>query len=184
MLNKIFTRQSRLDHPDPAQRLLGIAELTAESDELLRVITSDPMPNVRAAAVRQSNNTLALAAALEHETDPDVRAALLDGLSGASDATATTTLVGSDRLSDAERGHIARRASAPELRYAAIASMQEEAALLELALNADVAETRMVAAGRIQSKDALQKLADSARNKDNGVARLARQRLDTLRNRV
>jgi hypothetical protein len=33
MLNKIFPRQSRLDHPDPEQRLLGVAELPAESDD-------------------------------------------------------------------------------------------------------------------------------------------------------
>jgi hypothetical protein len=50
------------------------------------------------------------------------------------------------------------------------AQCRAKTSLLDLALGAEHADTRMAAAERIQSKDTLQKLADSARNKDNGVA--------------
>ena len=42
MLNNIFSRQSRLEHPDPAQRLLGLAELSPDSEEVARLMVTDP----------------------------------------------------------------------------------------------------------------------------------------------
>jgi hypothetical protein len=104
MLNKIFPRQSRLDHPDPAQRLQGIAELPAESDDLTRVLASDPAPAVRAAAARQSNNAEVLAGALELEADPAVRHALLEALAAVAPPAQLQEMLGSDRMGDADRG--------------------------------------------------------------------------------
>src|SRR6185436_10244627 len=113
-------RQARLDHPDPEQRLLGVAELPAESDDLTRVLTSDPAPAVRAAAARQSNNAEVLASALERESDPDVRHALLDALAAVSDPARLRAALASDRIGDAERAFVARQAGTQEHRHAAI----------------------------------------------------------------
>jgi hypothetical protein len=181
MLDKIFSRQSRLDHPDPAQRLLGVAELMPDSEDLQRVLTSDPAPSVRAAAARVSTNIDALASALEQESDPDVRGALLDKLVAAAEPERLRQVLASDRLQDAERADVARRAGSSPQRAAASAAIQGEEALLDLALTADHAETRMAAAERVQSKPMLQKLADQARNRDNGVARNVRARLDAMK---
>ena len=183
MLNKIFPRQPRLEHPDPTQRLQGVAELPAESEDLARVLTSDPAPEVRAAAARQSNNAGVLASALGTEADENVRRALLDSLSATAGAEQLQAALASDTVADAERASVARHAAASSHRQAAIATMRSEESLVELALNAEHAETRMAAALRIQSRELLQKLADSARNKDNGIARHARQRLDAIRSR-
>src|SRR4051812_37585311 len=107
MLNKIFPRQPRLDHPDPEQRLQGIAELPAESEDLARVLMSDPAPAVRAAAARHSNNAGLLANALDLEADIAVRRALLDSLSAAAAPEQLQTALASDRIADTERADVA-----------------------------------------------------------------------------
>ena len=38
------------EHPDPAQRVLGVSELPPDSDELAGLLAADPAPEVRAAA--------------------------------------------------------------------------------------------------------------------------------------
>jgi hypothetical protein len=183
MLDKIFSRQSRLEHPDPVQRLQGIAELAADSDDLQRVLVADPAPIVRAAAARQSTNVAALSAALGRETDPEVRGALLESLGAAADPAHLQDILGSATVADCERVAVAQRAPASAQRHAAIATLQGEDALLDVALTAGHAETRMAAAERVHSKDNLHKLAEQSRNRDNGVARLARQRLDAIKTR-
>ncbi len=77
------------------------------------------------------------------------------------------------------------RAARPdaERRRSAIAAIREEAALIELALTAEHAETRMAAAERVRTPEGLRRLADAARNKDHGVARLAKQRIDAMADR-
>jgi len=53
-----------------------------------------------------------------------------------------------------------------------------------LALTADIAETRQEAAERVHSPEALRKLSHAAKNKDRGVARLARQRIGAMTERA
>jgi len=148
---------------------------------VLRVLSSDPAPVVRTAAARQANNAGALADALTREADPGVRDALVDALCAAADPDELSRFVGSERLADRDRAVLARRAPNAALRNDAIASIRDEEMLLDLAQVAEHAETRIAAAERVASPEALQRLAEAARNKDNGVARLARQRLDAIR---
>src|SRR5439155_16988584 len=65
----------------------------------------------------------------------------------------------------------------------AVAAIREEALLVELALTAEDAKTRMGAAQHVRTPDGLRKLADAAKDRDRGVARLARKRLDAIENR-
>ncbi len=81
---------------------------------------------------------------------------------------------------DAIRADVARRTADPDRRRAAMALVRDEKLLVELALTAEIAETRQDAAERVHSPEGLRKLADAAKNKDRGVARLARQRLDAM----
>ena len=183
MLNKIFARGSRLDSTDPSERVLAIAELPADAVELNALLASDPSPLVRAAAARQSGNAPALGAALQREVDHDVRQAALDALVTASDPEPLLALLREGGLPDPECADIARRATSVPLRQAAVAAIRSEDALVDLALTALHAETRMAAAERVQSLPAVSRLAEGARGKDNGVARLARQRAEALRTR-
>lgn len=100
-----------------------------------------------------------------------------------SDAVAAAAFLNDEACTDAIRADVARRTSAAERRRAAIAAIRDEAALVDLALTAEHAETRMAAAERVRSPEALRRLADVASDKDRGVARLARKRIDAIAER-
>ena len=169
-------------HVDPARRIIGVAELPPESDELAALLAADPVPEVRAAAASRCANLDALAAACESETDPAVRAALASAsvnvLSTTQDGVRATAWLAAAACTDAIRMGVARHAADGERRRSAIAGMREEAALIELALTAEHAETRMAAAERVCTPEGLRTLAETAADKDRGVARLARKRLE------
>ncbi|MFO1397399.1 MAG: DUF349 domain-containing protein [Burkholderiales bacterium] len=172
------------EHADPAQRVQGVAALPADAEALAQLLASDSAPEVRAAAAARTTNVDALAAAWQAEADGGVRAALAMALGAAfaatPDATRASAWLESDACTDAIRADVARRAPDAERRRAAVAALRAEDALVEVALGAEHAETRLAAALRVHDPAALRRLADAARNKDNGVARLARKQLDAL----
>ena len=159
MINNLFSRTPQHEHAEPAQRALGVAQLPADSDDLKRLLTADPAAEVRIAAAQRCSDPATLAAAWQTETDSAVRKAVAAALGHALDET-----------HDAER------------RRSAIVGITDEDLLVGLALAAGHAETRKAAAERVQSEPGLHKLADAAKSKDRGVARLAQQRLDTIKN--
>src|SRR5438034_9129104 len=53
MISKLFPRSALHAHPEPAQRVLGVAELAPDSSELAQLLTDDPAPQVRVAAARR-----------------------------------------------------------------------------------------------------------------------------------
>ena len=179
--------RSTLLHADPARRVIAVAKLPPQSDELAVLLATDPAPEVRIAAANCCGNLSVLAAAWENESDPAVRAALSAALrtllSESSDSAGATALLDAAQCTDAMRADVARRAPDVERRRSAIAAIREEALLVELALTAEDAKTRMAAAQHVRTPDGLRELADAARDKDRGVARLARKRLDAIENR-
>jgi hypothetical protein len=187
MITNLFSRTALHQHADPAQRILGLAALAPDAGELAQLLAADPAPEVRSAAARRCSDLAALAAAWDRETDAAVRlalaAALGDVLAQAQASAPAQALLAADSCTDAIRIDVARRARDAGLRRAAIAGIRDEAALVELALAAGHAETRLAAAERVHSADGLRKLADAAKNKDHGVARLARQRIDAIKQR-
>lgn len=178
---------SALQHADPARRLVAVAKLPPESDELAELIVTDPAPEVRIAAANRCGNLNVLAAARENEPDAAVRAALAAALGSllceTANGAAATAMLGAAHCTDAMRADVARRAPDGERRSSAIDTIREEAVLLELALTAEHAATRMAAAQRVRTPDGLRTLADGARDRDRGVARLARKQLDAIANR-
>ena len=186
MLTKHLFRTA-LQHADPARRVIAVAKLPPESEELAMLLATDPEPEVRIAAANCCGSLSALAAALENEPDAAVRAVLAAALGTllceSRDGVRATELLGTAYCTDAMRADVARRAPDEERRRIAIAAIQEEALLVELALTAELAQTRMAAALHVRTASGLRKLADAARDKDRGVARLARQRLDAMESR-
>jgi len=180
----MFSRSALYQHAEPAQRILGIAALPPNSGDLAQLLAVDPAPEVRIAAALRCADLAALASAWESETDAAVRLALARALgnvlSQSQDCDGARTLLQADRCTDAIRVEVARRTHNVECRRAALASIRDEYALVELALLAEHAETRIAAAERVRTPDGLRKLADAAKNKDRGVARLARQRIDAI----
>ena len=176
------------EHGDPAQRVLGASKLPPDSGELAKLLATDPAPEVRAAAAGRSVDVVALAAAWRAEADPTVRAALAAALgtvlSETQQGEAAAALLQADECTDAIRSEVARRAQDADRRRIAIAALRDEAALVEVALVAEHAATRMAAAERVHTPEGLRTLADAARNKDHGVARLARKRFDAIADRA
>ena len=179
--------RSTLHHADPAHRVIAVAKLAPESDALAVLVATDPAPEVRIAAANRCRNLRALAAAWENEPDATVRAALAAPLatllSESADGAGATAWLSAALCTDAIRADVARRGPDVERRCSAINAIREESLLVEIALTAEHAGTRMAAATRVRTPDGLRKLAEGARDKDRGVARLARQQLDAMANR-
>ncbi len=188
MVSRLFSRTPLHEHPEAGQRLLGVAQLAPASPELAALLASDPETAVRAAAAARSEDLAALAAAGATEPDEGGRAAIVasrGGVRGAtSDATAARGYLESPAGTAAVRAEGARRAPDAERRLAAIASLRDESMLVDLALTASHAETRLAAAECVRSPEGLEALAGAAKQKDRGVARLAKQRLEAMKDRA
>ncbi len=161
MLNKILSRAPLHEHDDPGQRLLGVAELPPESAELATLLRADPAPEVRATAARRCRDGAALVSGWRAEADPAVRAAIVDSLGRWL-----------DELAEDER-----------LR-AAVEGIEDQPLLAEIALTAPHARVRIAAAERVTEEGPLRRLGDVAKDKDRGVARIARQRVDAMDRRT
>ena len=188
MATNFLSRTAAHKHADPAQRLIGVARLPPDSQDVAQMLATDPAPEVRAAAAQRCADVTVLAAAWGTEVDPAVRAAIAralgDQLALTHDGARAQAVLDADNCTDVIRSTVARRAQDPERRRAAIAGIRDEAALVELALGAERADTRSAAAERVLTAGGLKKLADGAKNKDRGVARIARQRIDAINERV
>ncbi len=180
-------RSALHEHAEPARRVLGAAELPPDSEELARLLAADPAPEVRIAAAGRCANLATLAAAWRTESDAAVRVALASALvqmlSETPDAAGARGVLEADSCTDAIRTAVARSANDADRRAIAIAAIRDEQSLVELAQAAALAETRMAAAQRVHTPEALRKLADAAKDKDRGVARLARQRVHAMEDR-
>jgi hypothetical protein len=188
MITQFFSRSALHTHAEPAQRLLGVEQLPSDSEDLAQLLAADPAPEVRIAAAQRCADIAALAATWGTELDPAVRAAIAAALGNVlavtQDNARAQAMLEADHCDDAIRSDVARRAQDPERRRIAIAGISDEAPLVDLALGAEHAEIRMAAAERVQTLKGLQTLADAAKNKDRGVARLARQRIDAINDRL
>ena len=63
MITKLFSRSALHEHPDPAQRVQGVAALPPDSGELAQLVAADPAPEVRVAAANRCTDLPALAGA-------------------------------------------------------------------------------------------------------------------------
>jgi hypothetical protein len=182
-IKRLF-RSAPHEHADPARRILAAADLPPDSDELVALLATDPAAEVRVAAANRCTDLGTLAAAWEREADPTVRVALASALgivlAETHDSAKASAFLDLDACTDDIRVDVTRRASDVERRRSAIAAIRDESVLVELALTAEHAETRIGAAERVRTPEALRKLADVAKNKDKGVARLARTRIDAM----
>jgi len=160
VLNKILSRAPLHEHAEPAQRLLGVAELPPESAELRRLLRTDPAPEVRAAAARRCADGVALTEVWQSDAEPQVRLAIVESLGRWLDGV------------DGER------------RRAAVEAIGSQDLLAEIALTAPHAPVRLAAAERVIEEAALRRLADGAKDKDRGVARLAKQRVEAIERRA
>ena len=188
MLNKILFGSAPHEDADPAKRLAGVATLPATSPVLASLVAADPSPDVRAAAAARCVDLGALGAALNAENEPQVRTAICTALgtllASTQDRAAALELLAASHCTDAVRADVAAHTEDQGRRDAAIQGIRDEGVLVDLALAAARGRVRLAAAERVREPAQLRRLADGARDKDRGVARLARQRLDEIEYRA
>jgi len=188
VLDKLFFGPAPHEHTDPTQRVAGIAALPPDSKVIAQLLASDPSPEVRTAAATRCSDPAALATALKTEMDPQVRAAIADSLGKLLAATAddgiVRTMLSAPECVDAVRARVALHSKDDERRRIAINGIGDEDMLVDVALGAEHASVRLAAAERVHAPEALRRLVKGARDKDRGVARLARERLDAISQRA
>ena len=188
MLDKLFFGSRLHEHADPAQRVLGISALAPDSPALVALLTADPSPEVRTAAAHRCRDAAPLFAALKAEGDPQVRAALSASLGGVlattTDAEAAAAVLGAAGCPDAVRAEIALHTQDEARRAAAIAGIADEDVLVRVSLDAERASVRLAAAERVHAVEPLRRLLKGSIDKDRGVARLARERIEAIQRRM
>jgi len=188
VLDKLFLGSRLHEHADPARRVAGVSSLPPESDALVQLLRADPSADVRAAAAQRCAVASVLAAALRAESDARVRAAVVAALGAAiaatrDDGTVRALLVGPD-CTDLVRAQVALRAPEESTRRAAVDALEDQALLTDVALAAEHAALRIAAAERVHAPEQLQRLFEGAKDKDRGVARLVRERLQAIERRA
>ncbi len=187
MLDKIFGTPLH-ENADPAQRVVGVATLPRDSKAVVQLLGADPSPDVRAAAALHCNDPAALAHALRTETEKGVRGAITASLgkvaATTSDAALAQNILAASECSDDVRAQVALHAEDEERRRIALDGIADEDVLVDVALAAEHASVRSAAAERVRTIEPLRRLLKGARDKDRGVARLARERLDTINQRI
>ncbi|HET9024668.1 MAG TPA: DUF349 domain-containing protein [Burkholderiaceae bacterium] len=188
MLDKLFFGSRLHEHADPAQRVLGVSALAPDSPLLVTMLGADPSVDVRAAAAVRCGSPAALLAALNSERESRVRTAIEASLGGVlaatPDADTARAIVDAPECTDAVRAELALRAQDEGRRRAAIDAIGDEEQLVRVALDAEHASVRFAAAERVHSAEPLRRLLKGAIDKDRGVARLARERLDAIHQRI
>lgn len=187
MLDKIFGTPLH-ENSDPAQRAVGVATLPRDSKALAQLLSADPSPDVRTVAAQRCSDPAALAEALRTESEPGVRRAIADSLGKVAAATPDAALarhiLAAPECSDEVRAQVALHAQDDERRRAALDGIANEDVLVDVSLAAEHASVRSAAAERVRTADPLTRLLKGARDKDRGVARLARERLEVINRRI
>ena len=188
MLDKLFFGSRLHEHADPAQRVLGVGALAPDSPVLVQMLAADPSAEVRAAAAGRCGNPAVLLASVQTERDPQTRmaiaSALANLLAALPDATAARAILDAPECTDAVRAELVLCTQDDERRRAAIDGIGNEDELVRVALGAEHASVRIAAAERVHSAEPLRRLLKGSIDKDRGVARLARERLDAIHRRI
>jgi hypothetical protein len=153
MLGKLFGRTPLWLHKDAEQRVQGVAELAADSPEILRLVT-DVSPEVRRAAFAKSSNIGVLLGQLntENECEKELRLRIVELLSMADEAQRESVL--------------------PQL--------GGESLMAELSISAPTASLRLAAAKRVHELPLLRTGLEKARAKDHGVAKLFADKIASI----
>ncbi|BCS33428.1 hypothetical protein TBR22_A26550 [Luteitalea sp. TBR-22] len=198
-------RQPKWKHADAAVRLEAVNELGDDAQDVLRTLArEDADPGVRRRAVARVEDIATLASVARGDMDEGVRAEarklLMDlATDGGDEAEGLQALAGLDderdlaviaRTTEAEAvglaalrrlsaprlvGSVAGRAVASGIRLAALALIADPAERLLVALNSEHKDVALSALESLSDADALEQVANRAKNKL--VARRARARL-------
>ena len=181
MLSKLFKTRIRFDDADPEARRRAVLDIP-EADsgefqaELAELAVSDPDLGVRRAAVARLTRIDLLKRLLD-----DSHREVADG---AAEALAREAAAGTDvslLAVPAVRLAAIRTARDLESVAAVIGDVEYDADLVRLAVDSKNAKVRLAVADKLQREASLAELERASRHRDKNVHRLARNRLDEIR---
>lgn len=187
MFRQIFG--SKLQSPDPELRLQAIDELDVADPRLQEVALGDEDGTVRCAALGKLDSLEALSQAAQSDAEPQARARAEERLVEVLCAPAPSAEAQSEREACLTRfaeqqsvvEAVLMHASDSALRSAALGLVSSQALMAKVAATDSAGQLRSAALERVDEESLLEEIARSARNRDKGVARLARERADAAR---
>ncbi|MBK8752057.1 MAG: DUF349 domain-containing protein [Candidatus Competibacteraceae bacterium] len=174
-------------HADPATRQQAVQGLEHTDPTLHELARLDPDPSVRRTALERLGDLDLLQRLAREDTDASVQAAaaaryraLLAGQTGNGSALAERLERLQHNLDADLVDYLLRHAVEPELRLAALARVDAEPTLAEIAQRDAHPEVRLAALERVYDPELLDQIARQSRNRDKRLYRRARERLDAL----
>jgi DNA repair protein SbcC/Rad50 len=172
-------------------RIRAISTLLAEQPDQLEILArlaqTDQSPDVRKAAVARLQKPELLLRVMASEQDPSIRHVATDHLCKlvASDASTLSQEQQLSCIQDIQDQdlltHIALHTGKAALQQAAVLRVRDESNLEVLTLNAQSAQMRRLAAERLESEAALERVGRQMRQRDKAVYRVTRDKLQQLR---
>lgn len=189
MLDRLFRSTPKWQSPKSQKRIEALAELDpgVEKDRviLLKLAREDSEPAVRREAVQFLSDLDVIVQIQKRDLEAPVREAatqrLLDLITGkgASSLGMEQRQAGIRRLTmPSLLVHIAKEADHIDLKLAAIAQLNDEMFLDDIARHSSIARLRLAAAERIVTPALLESLAEASKQKDKNVYKAIRARLD------
>jgi len=185
MIANLF--KPRWRHSDPEVRLNAIRKLSPNRPEQARILRQlalhDNNSQVRVGAVSRLSDTDSLLDVLSNSTDPEVREQAGLRVSECLQENGSDGLSELLRRLDDEdaRTQIILNVSNEQLQQSALNCIDDEAALMQVALHARLATMRREAAERVERADLLENLQRLSRGRDKTVHRISRNKLNRLR---
>jgi DNA repair protein SbcC/Rad50 len=186
MLQNFF--KPKWQHDNPEVRKDAIANLPAsETSVLLDIARSDPEPNLRCLAVRRLNDMDILVDLMATANNWEVRQLaqqcfqqLFAGLKEGA-PTLEQRLQRLNQVTDLVLlEYLAKQGKEAELRQAVLNKVNQDALCGDIAISDPVAHIRLAAIDKVSGKPTLERVVDATRNRDKGVYRIAKERLDVI----
>lgn len=189
MLSRLFSSTPKWQSPKSHKRIEALAELDLANEKdlqvLLKLAREDSEPAVRREAVKRLPDPDVIAQIQKRDLDATVREAATQRLQdlisgqGRSPLTLEQRLTGIRRIGTPSMlVHIVREADHIDLKLAAIAQLNDEMFLDDIARHSSIARLRLAAAERVTTPALLEALAEACKQKDKNVYKAIRARLD------
>jgi DNA repair protein SbcC/Rad50 len=175
-------KSNKWESRDPETRKSALDSIT-DSNIIKEIALHDEVASVRQAAIRKIKELQLLDEIIQQETDFDVKTYALERFKQLLTGHKHSELSLQSRLQWLERiNHdlieaCAVDAQEPELRTKAIAKIERESLLGDIAIKDPVRELRLQAATKLSQKSTLKRVYDAVHTKDKQVAQIVKQKL-------
>lgn len=189
MLSKLFRSTPKWQNIKSQKRIEAIQELRPELESDIEILTrlakEDSEPAVRREAVGKLHDFDILSQIQKRDLEAVVRDAAGARLHALMAGKSPFSPSVEERLQRLERINapqvlvaLIREAEPMEIRLAAVAALNDDMYLQDIAMHSQVARLRQAAAERITTPALLEELLEASRQKDKTVYRIAKGRLD------